>query len=132
MRSNAVNVVLVLAAALISLVSFDGTVTHADLGPSAMVAATGVAGLGWSIAYAERYDRNRNRAEHLRDRLDTLVIPRPENRVRQLLTDADRHRRYPSTLRLRTAMDTHVFWLLLPAVVAGAGVWLALTALASS
>jgi hypothetical protein len=131
MRGNAVNLMLVLAAAVISLVSFDGTISHADLGPCAMITATGIAGPGWSIASAERYDHSRNRAEHRRDRLDTLVNPGPRDRVRQLLADADRHRRYPSTLRLRTAMDTHVFWLLLPAVAA-AGIWLTLTAVTSS
>jgi hypothetical protein len=120
-RSNAINYVLVLTAALITVISLDGQITRADWPLSLFILVIGLFGSLSSLAYIERYDRNRERARTLRESIDDQYL---SGLVKQLCDEADnktKGKHKVLSLAKTLSASTHGFWLGLPVAIAVLG-----------
>jgi hypothetical protein len=132
LRSSAVNYVLVVASALITVITFDKQVDRYDLPLCLIVSLIGLISALFSASYAELYYRNRVRAGHLLDHLDAAFFEgRAPATLSQVLANADEAHRKTKIYRWsrRITGSTHVFWLVLPLVVFAIGVTLTFLAL---
>ena len=128
-RINAVNLVLVLTAALAALITFDKKIDITDLPASLIITATGLFSTLFSLAYLARYDKNKRRATLVRSELDRRFFPDQSlgPGMTALRDQADRWmpptRHSERTARLyhltlagakKTTGTTHFFWVLVP------------------
>ncbi len=125
LRSSAVNYMLVLASALITVILFDKQINRFDLPLSIIVSVIGLISALYSASYTELYYRNRERAGHLRKHLDEVFFKgRAPSTLSQVLADADvvhqRTKIYRWSRRLTGS--THLFWLVPPLVVLAIGI----------
>ena len=128
-RANAVNYVLVLTAALITVISLDRQITRDDWPLCLFILFIGLFGTLSSLAYIERYDRNSERAHTLRDNIDKQYL---SSRVQQLRDEADEmtKKKYRVLSRVKSVTGgTHLFWLVLPIATALLGGTLTILAL---
>ncbi len=137
-RINAVNLALVLTAALAALITFDKKINLLDLAPSLIIIATGLFSTLFSIAYLERYHKNKRRAAVVRAELDRRFFGDQSlgPGMTSLRDEADgmpapHHgelsaRLYYLTLAgaKKTAGTTHLFWVLVPISVLAIGILL--------
>lgn len=130
LRANAVNLVLVVASALIAVITSDGHVDRDELPVSLVVALVGAIGLAFAASYTELYQRNRRRAERLRAVLDDRFFVAGDPAIGEVLATSDRHhqstRLYRRTRRLTGS--TQRFWMVVPTIVIVAGAVLAIVA----
>jgi hypothetical protein len=138
-RVNAINLVLVLTAALAALITFDKEIDLTDLPPSLIITATGLFSTLFSLAYLARYDKNKRRAALVRAELDRRFFAEQSlgSGMAALRDEADRSmpathhsqrtaRLYDLTLAAakRTTGTTHFFWVLVPISVVLIGILL--------
>lgn len=130
LRTSAVNYMMVIAVALITLITFDKRFSLSDLPLSIVVCLIGLFTALFSASYAELYFRNRERAKGILKRLDELLFDnRAQNTLTKLVDDAEEegnpqanHYRYQWARKI--SGSTHLFWVGLPAVVFVVGVLL--------
>jgi hypothetical protein len=90
MRSNAVNVVLVMASALIVVITFDKEIDRYDLPLCFIVGVLGLIVTQFSASFIELYIRNRTRAMYFFKRLDDSFFKnRAEVTLTQIQANAD-------------------------------------------
>jgi hypothetical protein len=124
-RANAINYVLILTAALITVISLDRQVTRDDWPLCVFILVIGLFGSLSSLAYIERYDRNRERAHSLRDNIDEQYL---SGRVKQLRDEADKREHRILSWTKTVSGGTHLFWLVLPLAIALLGAILTILA----
>jgi hypothetical protein len=134
-RSNATNFALLIASALIALITVDKEVTRADGWLCVIVALVGFLAAVYSLAYTERYVRNKSRARRIRNDLDSTIFAGRRPSLSQLLDESGSASSGPRVRLLqwirRASGGTHAFWLGLPLMVFVLGCLLALRAFAS-
>ena len=141
-RVNAVNLVLVMTAALATLITFDRTIDTTDIVPSLIITSAGLLSTVFSVAYLERYDKNKRRASKIRDELDRRFFSPPYHGLTELRATADKE--LPASQRSeRTAHlyrwilrkskyavgSTHMFWVVVPMFVSLTGIVLTVLSL---
>ena len=132
-RTNAMNLVLVMASALAALITFDRAIDLTDLFPSLIIAVVGLFSSVFSLAYLARYDKNKRRAARVRTELDRRFFANGNLGLglADLRAEADlatpRSERSERTTRIyhrvlaaaeRTTGTTHMFWVAMPMFVA--------------
>ena len=133
LRSSAVNYMLLVASALITVIIFDKQINRYDLPLCLIVSLIGLISALFSASYAELYYRNRERAERLRKHLDVSFFEgRAPATLSQVLAEADDAHRKTRIYRWsrRITGSTHVFWLVLPLGVFAIGIVLTVLSLA--
>lgn len=130
LRSNAVNYVLVIASALVAVILSDRKVESTELPLCLAVALIGLFGLAFVASYTELYQRNRRRAERLRNLLDLHFFSDSDTTVTEVLKDADKSHEATRLYRWsrRVTGSSHRFWMLLPVLVIAVGALLAAVA----
>jgi hypothetical protein len=73
-RSNAINFMLLLASALLVVISLDGRLNNKDLPFTAILILVGLIGMVFAASYAELYYRHRAKSGRLLRELDTLFF----------------------------------------------------------
>lgn len=134
LRTSAVNYMLVVASALITVITIDKQITLFDLPLCLIVSVIGLISALFSASYTELYYRNRERAGHIRKHLDDeLFKDRAPATLSQVLDDADVVHRKTKIYRWsrRITGSTHLFWLVPPLVVFVIGIMLTILSLSS-
>lgn len=133
LRSNVINVTIVVASVLIAVITNDGKIEHNDLLMCIAVVAVGLFGLVFAASYTELHERNRRRAVRFRDELNSQFFDATQQSVRSLLEEVDALHRKSKIYRRTRALtgSAQRFWLVLPAFVVVAGAVLAVVAVAS-
>ena len=135
-RSNAVNLVLVMTSALAALITFDKTINLTDLLPSLIIAVVGLFSTTFSLAYLERYEKNKRRAAVVRTELDRRFFAHgrlgsglAELRERADLATPSRSDERTGRIYYRvlaaakkTTGTTHLFWVVMPMFVSLIGI----------
>jgi hypothetical protein len=131
LRANVTSVVVAIAAALVAVITNDGSVQRGDLAMSGAIVVVGLFGVAFAASYTELYERNRRRAMRFRAALDGEFFEGAEQTLTSLLDEADRPHRASALYRAGRATlgSTQRFWLMLPALVAAAGLVLTVVAL---
>lgn len=125
LRASAVNYMLVVASALVTVITFDKQINRFDLPLCLIVSVIGLISALFSASYAELYYRNRTRAGHLREHLDDVFFEdRAQATLSQVLAGADA---VHSKTKIhgwsrRITGSTHLFWLVPPLVLFAIGV----------
>jgi hypothetical protein len=131
-RSNAINYMLLVASALIVVISLDREICGWDLAFAIILILIGLIGALFAASYAELYYRNRDRSERLRTALDTLFFQNQRALVTlaQIWEATERAKYSYRKLRVitRKAGSTHLFWIVLPLVAGLVGVVLTVLA----
>ncbi|WP_155352973.1 hypothetical protein [Acrocarpospora macrocephala] len=119
LRANAVNIVLVVASALVAVIAADGNLRRDELPVSLLVIFIGVIGLAFAAAYTELYQRNRRRAERFRAVLDERFFVADDPTITEVLNASDERHQATSFYRWtrRLTGSTQRFWLVVPALV---------------
>jgi hypothetical protein len=99
LRAEAVSVVIVVASALIAVVTADEKINHSDIGMTATVAVLGLFGLAFAASYTELYLRNWLRAKKLRDILDDRYIRQPKYSFAKIYERSDGNYRFAELIR---------------------------------
>jgi len=131
LRSNAVNFVLVMASALIAVITFDKQIDRYDLPLCFIVGVMGLIGTLFSASFTELYFRNRTRAAYFLQQLDDAFFAEPaEVTLAQIQSNADEEHRNTRIYRWsrRITGSTHIFWLVPPLVVLMIGILLTILA----
>jgi hypothetical protein len=119
-RSNAIDYMLLVASALVVVISFDRVITCRDLAFAIILILIGLIGALFAASYGELYYRNRDRSDRLREVLDNLFFQnqRAEITLAQIWDETERADYRLKKLRVFTgeAGSTHVFWIALPLV----------------
>jgi hypothetical protein len=118
---------MVIAGALITLITFDRWFSLLDLPLSIIVCFIGLFTALFSASYAELYFRNRERAKDILQHLDgSFFYYRAPTTLSKLVDDADEghHQANRYQWARRISGSTHVFWVGLPAVVFAVGILL--------
>jgi hypothetical protein len=124
-RSNAINYMLLVASALIVVISLDREICGWDLAFAIILILIGLIGALFAASYAELYYRHRGRAIGLRQRLNTLFFQnQASDTLCGILTEADDDDYKFKWVRLITgeASSTHWFWIGVPLVVCMVGI----------
>ncbi|WP_420631757.1 hypothetical protein [Candidatus Leptofilum sp.] len=132
LRSSAVNYMLVVASALITVITFDDHINRFDLPLSIIVTVIGLISAFFSASYTELYYRNRERAGHIRKHLDkTYFKDQAPTSLSQILeeADADHHDTKIYRWSRRITGSTHLFWLVPPLMVLTIGIVLTVLSL---
>jgi hypothetical protein len=87
-RSTVTNLLIVIAAALLTFVTYDKTINRADIPLTGMLCIIGLFGVIFSIKYRERISINFQRLMVYRDKLDELLFD--SKLIRVLDEEADR------------------------------------------
>jgi len=118
LRSTMNNYMLIIASALITVIMFDDKINILDLPLSLLVCFLGLLCGLFSLSYAERYQRNRERASELLKQLDTVFFEdQASASLSQLKADADKTHYSKKIYVFANKFNTHVFWLILPLLV---------------
>lgn len=130
MRSNVINYTLVVSSALITIITFNGTVDRQDLPLSVVIVLIGLFSTLFSAAYTERHNHSRAQASALLKHLDFLFFEgQASTTISQIGANAEeKHFKYKLFLLLRRVTNIHWLWIAFPFVLAIIG--LILTALA--
>ena len=132
LRASAVNYMLVVASALIAVITFDDQINRFDLPLSLIISIIGLISALFSASYTELYYRNRERAGHIRKHLDKAIfIDRGSASLSEILEEADATHQKTKTYRWsrRITGSTHLFWLVPPLVVLAIGIVLTILSL---
>lgn len=116
-RASAINYVVLVTAALITVISLDNKITRDDWPLCLTILFLGLFATIFAAAYIERYSRNRERAHGVRKYVDERFL---SGRVAELCSEADEKSRSKSRVlnwAKKVAISTHVFWLGLPAII---------------
>jgi drug/metabolite transporter (DMT)-like permease len=127
LRSSAVNYMVLVASALITVITFDKQLNLYDLPLCIIVSLIGLVTALFSASYAELYHRNRQRAEHFLARLDaTFFENKAPATLFQIKADADdvHHKTKLYRWSRRVTGSTHMYWLVLPVLVFAVGAFL--------
>ena len=130
LRASAVNYMLVFAAALITVITFDHEIDMKDLPLSLILSLIGLITALFSASYAELYFRNRERAEHIRGHLDAVFFKGSLNSI-YVPRDNLRTLKYDFQWARQITKSTHWFWILLPVIVLAVGLVLTCMCLAA-
>jgi hypothetical protein len=128
-RANAINYVLVVTAALITVMTIDRDINGDDLALCLSIVFIGVFATVFSMSYIERYSRNRQRAEGVRKDLDERFLSGHLEELYREAAERTRKRSKVLYLTRRVTITTHLFWLGLPVIVLGIGIILTVVAL---
>lgn len=120
-RASATNLLLAIAAGVLSVVTFDGEFSHSDLPLTIFVIIQGFFGALFVSKQYERFRTHQQRANEYRDALDAL---HPNIRIKSLRSVADEKigEQYPHLRRIRL----HKLWLALHLLIAIFGIVLTL------
>ncbi|MBG0568851.1 hypothetical protein [Actinoplanes aureus] len=123
LRSNVVNVMIVVASVLVAVIANDGGVERSELPLCVAVTLAGLIGLAFAASYTELFERNRRRAVRLRQHLDDEFFADGPASLASLLDEADVPHESSRLHRWTRGITgtTQRFWLLLPAAVLVAG-----------
>lgn len=131
-RSNAIDYMLLVASALVVVISFDREICGRDLAFAIILTLIGLIGALFAASYGELYYRNRDRSDNLRKELDTRFFQnqRAPTTLEQIWVKTDCGKYPLKKLRVitRDAGSTHVFWIVLPLVAGLIGIVLAVLA----
>jgi hypothetical protein len=129
LRTSSVSFMLVIASALITVITFDDKLNRFDLPLTIIVSFLGLITALFSGSYAELHFRNRERAKQVLTHLDSLFFAdRAPATLAQLKAAADNaHYRFRWIRKITGS--THLFWLVLPVLVFIVGVFLTYLAL---
>ncbi|HEY3868778.1 MAG TPA: hypothetical protein VGM10_10535 [Actinocrinis sp.] len=129
LRANVVNFMLLIASALIAVITKDGKVSRSDLPLCLALVVVGILGLAFAASYTELFERNRRRAAMLRTALDDEFLADGIT-IAALLREADEQHHSNRLYRWsrRVTGSTQIFWPALAALVTISG--LVLTAIA--
>jgi hypothetical protein len=91
-RSNAINYMLLVASALIVVISLDREICGRDLAFAIILTLIGLIGALFAASYGELYYRNRDRSDRLRKELDTRFFQnqRAQTTLEQMWDETDR------------------------------------------
>ena len=131
MRSNAVNFVLVIASALIAVITFDKEINRYDLPLCFIVVIMGLISSLFSASFTELVLRNKTRAVYFLQQLDDPFFKdQAEITLTQIQAKADDQHRKTKLYRWsrRITASTHVFWFVPPLVVFAIGILLTILA----
>ncbi|MFI6477614.1 hypothetical protein ACIBH1_06770 [Nonomuraea sp. NPDC050663] len=130
LRANAINIVLVVASALVAIIASDGNLKRDEVPASMLVVFIGVIGLAFAAAYTELYQRNRRRAEAFRTLLDERYFATGDPALAEVLKSSDQRHQATSFYRLtrRATGSTQRFWMVVPALVIVTGAVIAIVA----
>lgn len=123
LRANAVNYVLVVAAAIIVFVNADDGIERTEWPMGVAVVITGLLGLAFTASYTELFQRNRRRALAFRARLDNLFFEGEHMTIDGLLNTSDSDHEATTIYRWsrRLTGSASRFWLVVPVLVIIAG-----------
>jgi hypothetical protein len=129
-RSNAIDYMLLVASALIIVISYDRKICGGgDQAFAIILTLIGLIGALFAASYGELYYRNRDRSDRLRKELDTRFFQNQgaQTTLEEIWNETDRGNYSLSKLRVITgdAGSTHVFWIVLPLVAGLIGIVLA-------
>ena len=135
-RSNAVNYALVVGAALITLITLDKKVDHADWPLCLVLVVVSLFTSAYSLLYLERYLRTKKRARVVLDEIDARFFSDQEwaHRLTGLRETADAEKgEYAKLFKwVRSAtITTHAFLLVVPLIIFVLGCLLLIQALAN-
>jgi hypothetical protein len=130
LRANAVSVVLLITTALIALVTSDGHVVTDELPICFLITLVGLVGLAFAGSYTELYERNWWRAKRIRTALDARFFSAGDPTLQELLATSDpiHQARWSYRWTRRLTGSARQFWLVVPLLVATAGVVLTIMA----
>ncbi|MEU8818004.1 hypothetical protein [Actinoplanes sp. NPDC048796] len=121
-RSSATNYAMLVASALIAVVALDKVVDANDRALCLVLVVVSLFATFYSFAYAERYVKNKRRAEFVMAEIDRRFFgDQPEAaRLRGIKHEADAAAgEYDQTFRLinRVTVSSHLFWIIVPATI---------------
>ncbi|HEX5204123.1 MAG TPA: hypothetical protein VFW27_29695 [Actinoplanes sp.] len=113
---------MLVASALIAVISLDKTVNRGDRPLCVVLVVVSLFATIYSFAYGERYLKNKRRAQFVLAEIDRRFFDdqAEDGRLRGLKRAADRAEiRYSGLFRWvnRIAFSTHLFWVIVPAVI---------------
>ncbi len=126
-RANVANYMLVVASALITVITFDKRINRFDLPLSILVCAIGLSGVLFSFLYFNQYAKYVTRAQKILTEIDRLFFTNQSQKtLHDLRKEAAIHRHEELDqailgkalfLSKKTVRTTHLFWVLLPVVI---------------
>jgi hypothetical protein len=131
LRTSAVNFMLVVASALITVITYDNEIMCTILPLTIIVSLLGLITALFSASYAELHFRNLERAKQLLARLDSLFFEDKAPATLAQLHATARNAHYPFRRIRKITGSTHLFWLVLPVVIFVVGVFLTYLSLTS-
>ena len=127
LRSNAVNFVLVMASALIAVITFDKDINRYDLPLCVLVVIIGLIGSLFSTSFTELTVRDKRRGRYILHHLDDSYFKNQAKiTLAQIQENADEEQHKTTVYRWgrRITGSAHIFWLVPPLGVLVIGILL--------